>query len=510
MSRLGGVLIAITTVVLVGVGAVNFAFRGFEMTRALRASSELIANRLARSLQKPLWDMNNALVRSLIETEMENREVYAIVVLDAAGKEKVAAQCRSTLTRSNIIEQCYTDGALLYKRSAIVNDKDTIGCLDVFLTREYVRRALWVEIGKTLVTVFVMTILLIGVIQSRVSTPLAGLVKALDAVALGDLTTRVKPRYPDEVGALAESINAMVIRLGGVIREIETSANQLAVSSAGLSSIATQMTANAEATHEQSGEVKTISAGMTVRVTASAVTAKEMSLSIRTVASAVEEMSASIREVAKSCEAESRIARQANEQTQRTGLVTAELSRSATQIGKVVDVINAIADKIKLLALNATIEAASAGEAGKGFAVVANEVKELAKQSAQATEQIAKQIENMQANTAMAVKGIEDIQSVIGNVNTIAGTIASNAEEQSSATNEIASTIATVSAATGELAETVETSAQGAVEVTRHVQSITQVAEQTAAGSKETNASAQALAALAAHLNEVVSHFKVS
>jgi methyl-accepting chemotaxis protein len=232
-----------------------------------------------------------------------------------------------------------------------------------------------------------------------------------------------------------------------------------------------------------------------------------MSTGVKTVATAIEEMSSSLNEVAKNCQKESQIAAAANNQTKSTRDLMERLGVSSREIGKVIEVINDIADQTNLLALNATIEAASAGEAGKGFAVVANEVKELAKQTAQATEQISSQIEEMQTSTGSAVTAIEEVTKIIEEINAISHTIVSAVEEQSATVNEIARSVGGASQAAGDIAKNVGESAKGLMEVSSTIQDVNKAAAETAGGVGNIKSSAQELSQLAIGLQAIVKQF---
>ena len=346
-------------------------------------------------------------------------------------------------------------------------------------------------------------------IAISITSPIKQTVGVIQKIAEGDMTQQIALDQKDEIGILAKAMNEMTGKLRGIVKELGQNSSTLAAASEELSSTSTELASGAEEMNSQSRTVASSGEELSVNINTMAAASEEMSSSAGTVASAVEEMSSSINEVAKNCEKESKIAHQANEQAGQTRQIMAKLGESAREIGKVVDVITGIADQTNLLALNATIEAASAGEAGKGFAVVANEVKELARQSAQATEQIARQVETMQANTDTAVKAIEGITKIIEEVSAISGTIAAAVEEQSATTGEIAKTVSGVSNASNEMAKNIQESAKGANEVSKNIQGINTASQQVASGATQTNASAQELAKIAARLKEMVAQFKV-
>ncbi len=283
----------------------------------------------------------------------------------------------------------------------------------------------------------------------------------------GDLRLRLPANKPDEVGELAKWFNVFVEKLQGIIVEVKGNAITLSSASDELNSVTTQIAANAE------------------------------------------EMSSSLNEVAKNCQQETTIATKANDKARSTRELMERLGGSSKEIGKVIDVINDIADQTNLLALNATIEAASAGDAGKGFAVVANEVKELAKQTAQATDQIILQVEEMQENTRNSINAIEEISTIIEEINTISHTIVSAVEEQSATVNEIAKSVGGASQAATEISRNVSESAKGLSEVTENIQGVNKAAGDTSRGVTDIRASSGELAKLSAGLKVLVDQFKV-
>ncbi|MFP4012810.1 MAG: methyl-accepting chemotaxis protein, partial [Chitinispirillaceae bacterium] len=261
----------------------------------------------------------------------------------------------------------------------------------------------------------IISILVSVVMAGFIRRPILRLISMLQDIAQGDgdLTRRLDESSKDETGTLAKWFNQFIDRVHFIIKEMKENANHLASSSEELSSATTQITASAHAMSDQSSSVSDSTEQATKNINGITVSAEQMSNSVNMVATAVEETSSSIREVAQNSLKQSQIASEANEQTRSSRSKMEALGTAAKEIGKVIDVISNIADQTNLLALNATIEAASAGDAGKGFAVVAKEVKELAKQTAQATEEIRSQIEGIQKNANDSIGAIGQISTIM-------------------------------------------------------------------------------------------------
>jgi methyl-accepting chemotaxis protein len=302
----------------------------------------------------------------------------------------------------------------------------------------------------------------------------------LEGLAEGDLTRPADVASDDEVGRMARALNRATTNLRGIVAAVSNSADTVAGSSEELTSVSGQIGASAEETAAQAGMVSAA--------------AEQVSDNIRTVAAASEEMDASIREIAQSAAEAVRVAGTAVDLAESANGTVTKLGMSSTEIGDVIKVITSIAEQTNLLALNATIEAARAGEAGKGFAVVANEVKELAQESARATEDISRRIEMIQADSTAVGSAITQISEVIGRINSFQTTIASAVEEQT--------------ATTAEMGRNVAEAATGANEIARNISTVAAAADTTTGGVTESRHAAADLARMATDLQQLVSQFR--
>jgi len=264
-----------------------------------------------------------------------------------------------------------------------------------------------------------------------------------------------------------------------VLTNVTEKAQTLAGASEELTATSQQMAGNAEETSAQANVVSAAS--------------EQVNQNIQTVATGSEEMSASIKEIAHNATQATKVTSDAVQLADTTNKTVTKLGDSSAEIGQVIKVITSIAEQTNLLALNATIEAARAGEAGKGFAVVANEVKELANQTAKATEDISNKIQAIQTDTQSAVDAIGKISTVIGQISDISNTIASAVEEQSATTNEITRNVTEAS--------------RGSQEIAQNITGVAEAAHSTTQGASDTQAASDELAKLAAELQSVVNEF---
>ena len=290
----------------------------------------------------------------------------------------------------------------------------------------------------------------------------------------GDVT-----RHQGEYRKIIDGVNQTLDAVVAPLKTTAESASTLASSSEELTAVSQSMASSAEETATQANVVSAAS--------------EQVSKNVSSVAAAAEQMQASIREISKNANDSARVAKNAVGMAQSTNDTMKKLGTSSHEIGNVIKVINSIAQQTNLLALNATIEAARAGEAGKGFAVVANEVKELAKQTAKATDEIGQKIEAIQSDTKGAVSAIGEITAIIDQINDISNSIASAVEEQTATTNEIGRSVTEAS--------------QGVNEIARNIGGVAESARHTTQGANDTKAASQELSQMASRLQGAVSRF---
>ncbi len=300
--------------------------------------------------------------------------------------------------------------------------------------------------------------------------------------AAGEGKLGVRSDASKHQGAYRKVVEGFNQTLDIIVEPLKTTAENagtLATSSEELTAVSQQMAGNAEETAVQANVVSAASA--------------EVSRNVDSVASASEQMQASIREISKNANDSARVAKNAVNVASTTNETMKQLGESSREIGNVIKVITSIAQQTNLLALNATIEAARAGEAGKGFAVVANEVKELAKQTAKATEEISQKIEAIQGVTKGAVTAIEEISAIINQINDISNSIASAVEEQTATTNEIS--------------RSVNEAAQGVNDIAKNIGGVATAARSTTEGANDTRTASLQLSEMAARLQGAVAKF---
>ena len=346
-------------------------------------------------------------------------------------------------------------------------------------------------------------------VMKTIRGPLSEAMSVLQSVSQGDLTRELHVANNDEIGDMAVALQSMSESLRATIGEIAGGVQVLTGSSTKLSANSAGMTTSSRNASDKAHSVAAAAEEMSANVASVAAGMEQAVSNLNSVASATEEMTATIGEIASNSEKARRITNEAAGQATRiTGQIN-RLGDAAREIGKVTDTINEISSQTNLLALNATIEAARAGAAGKGFAVVANEIKQLAQQTAAATEDIKVRITGVQSSTTDSITEIERVSRVIHEISDVVNSIAAAIEEQSAVTKDIASNINNATTSVGDASSQVAQSAQVSVEIANDITVVDQAAGQIAGSSEEVQATVVELTKLGGTLKEMMARFQV-
>jgi len=394
------------------------------------------AMRLPAAVSRQLATVMTAYNQYLAAEQAALAEANAADPASLAGKAVLAADDK----RAAPVEKEITDG------------RTALGRLVDQAVQRASTKATSVKISVA-VTLVVAVVLLAAIGWALVGTVRRALYGLRDRMAdiaegEGDLTARLSEQASDESGEVARAVNKFIARVQEVIRQMAGAANTLDGSVQTLSAMTAQMSANADETSNQAASVTR--------------SAEDVSRNVSTLSAGSEQMTASIREISMNASEAAQVASNAVGIATTARDTVADLSAASTEIGNVVKLITSIAEQTNLLALNATIEAARAGESGKGFAVVAGEVKELAQETAKATDDITQRVSAIQGGTNAAVDAISTISEIVGRISDFSTTIASAVEEQTATTNEMSRSVTEAADSAGQIATNITNVSAGA------------------------------------------------
>jgi methyl-accepting chemotaxis protein len=363
--------------------------------------------------------------------------------------------------------------------------------------------------GIFLVLTLVGVLWFVRGIMAQLGSDPSEIARIADSIARGDLTVAFDTGGKEITGVYG-NMQEMTQNLTRMFKDITGGVQTLTSSSTELSAISQQMASGSEQSSQKANNVATAAEEMATSMNSVAAATEQTTASLQMIVSAAEEMSATINEIAKNTAKGSQTTSEAVEKANHISRKVDDLGKAALEISKVTETISDISEQTNLLALNATIEAARAGEAGKGFAVVAAEIKALAQQTAEATQEIGSRIGDVQSSTQESVSAIGSIVDIINEINMIVSSVATAIEEQSATTQEISNNVSQAAAGVQEVNENVNQTSAVAGEVTEDVHKVSEAAEEMNAGSLQVNTSAVELSKLAENLNEMVSRFKLN
>ncbi|RKX84127.1 MAG: methyl-accepting chemotaxis protein [Spirochaetes bacterium] len=359
---------------------------------------------------------------------------------------------------------------------------------------------------------FIVTFFILIFIVRNISRPLKEAVDYTKKIASRDLTAQIDSKYSsrkDEIGMLIRALIEMKISLKEMMLLMNKDVDSLSDASSELLTISGYMATGATMTTEKAGTVAAASEELNANSASVADGMEQSSANLNGVATATEEMTATIGEIAKNTESARVVTEKAVAQTEQVTKIMDILGGSANEIGKVTETITSISDQTNLLALNATIEAARAGTAGKGFAVVANEIKELAKQTASATEDIRSKIDGIQTSTKNSIIDIKKITEIVQNVNDYITTIAAAVEEQSVTTKDISDNMGQTSMSVHDASERTIQNSTVSQEIAKEIAEVSLSAEQMSDSSRKVADSAKNLSKLSESIKQMVDTYRL-
>lgn len=364
--------------------------------------------------------------------------------------------------------------------------------------------ALW-----TILILFVVSLFVWLLVRKSVIKPLEASTEFINIISKGDLTRSIESHSKDEFGEMSDNLNSMSENLRKMIAEISENSQVLFNSSSGIQSIADSLSSGSEKTSMNANTVAVAAEEMSANMNSVAAAMEQASTNIGIVATSAENITKNINAISNNSDKARDITDKAVKQAVTASERVDKLGRAATQIGKVTEAISSISEQTNLLALNATIEAARAGEAGKGFAVVANEIKDLAKQTSDATSEIKQMIEDIQQSTMETVKDIEEISTVINNVNKTVSDIAMSVDEQSRTTSEIAENVMQASQGISEVNENVSQTSAVSEDIAKDISDVNRSAQEMSKNSTILNSKSKELFEISEKMKITVSKFKI-
>jgi len=452
--KIGLIVISLTTLILATFGVYQYVEIRSRKTAELTMLADNAVEKLAENLVVPLWNYEESQTEKVILSEMRNRSIYAVLIRNTSDEGIFTGKSRDENWEISDTGDEVTEDAIT-KSKEIKNGDETLGTVEVYLTRRFLQEELVHEVIEIILVMLVLDIAIFIVLtltlRNMLLRPIHRLLTVANAIAEGDLSQEIAIQQQDEIGDLSNAFRKMTSQLSAFVQNIRETADNVAGGSQAMSSSAAQMSNGA---------------------TTQAAAAEEASASM-------EEMAANIRQNADNALQTEQIAVKSAEDARASGKAVAEAVSAMQEIAKKVAIIEDITRQTRMLSLNATIEAARAQEYGKGFAVVAAEVRALAERSQEAATEI----------------------------NQLAGSSVSIAETAGEMLNELVPNIQKTAELVQEISAASREQNTGAEQINRAIQQLDQVTQQNSATSEELAATSEELASQAEQLQSTIAFF---